>query len=32
MEGVKVKVLRIQATEALRAGRGIALPYLRPRH
>ena len=32
MEGVKVKVLRIQATEALRAGRSIALPYLRPRH
>ena len=29
---VKVKVLPIQATKALRVGRGIALSYLRPRH
>ena len=29
---VKVKVLPIQATKALRVGRGIAVPYLRPRH
>ena len=29
---VKVKVLPIQATKALRVGRGIALPNLRPRH
>ena len=29
---VKVKVLPIQATKALRVGRGIALPYLRLRH
>ena len=28
----KVKVFPIQATKALRVGRGIALPYLRPRH
>ena len=28
----KVKVLPIQATKALRVGRGIALPFLRPRH
>ena len=29
---VKVKVLPIQATKALRVGRGIALPFLKPRH
>ena len=29
---VKVKVLPIQPTKALRVGRGIAVPYLRPRH
>ena len=29
---VKVKILPIQATKALRVGTGIALPYLRPRH
>ena len=29
---VKLKVPPIQATKALRAGRGIALPNLRPRH
>ena len=29
---VKVKVLPIEATKALRVGRGIALRYLRPRH
>jgi hypothetical protein len=29
---VKVKALPIQATKALRVGRDIALPYLRPRH
>ena len=29
---VKVKILPIQATKARRAGRGIALPNLRPRH
>ena len=28
----KVKVLPIQTTKALKVGRGIALPYLRPRH
>ena len=28
----KAKVLLIQATEALRVGRGIVLPNLRPRH
>ena len=26
------KVLPMQATKTLRVGRGIALPYLRPRH
>ena len=30
--GVKVKVLPIQATKALRAVKGIAVPNLRPRH
>ena len=29
---VNVKALPIQATKALRASRGIALPNLRPRH
>ena len=29
---VKAKVLPLQATKALRVGRGIALPFLRPRH
>ena len=29
---VKVKVPLLQATKALRAGRDIALPFLRPRH
>ena len=29
---VKVKVSPLQATKALRVGRGIALPFLRPRH
>ena len=29
---VRPRVLPIQATKALRAGRGIALPYLTPRH
>jgi hypothetical protein len=28
----KVKVSPLQATKALRAGRGVALIYLRPRH
>ena len=30
--GVKVKVLPMQSTKALRVGRVIALPHLRPRH
>ena len=29
---LEVKVPPIQATKALRVGRGIALPFLRPRH
>ena len=29
---IKVKVAPLQATNALRVGRGIALPNLRPRH
>ena len=29
---INVKVLPVQAIKALRVGRGIALPYLRPRH
>ena len=29
---VKLKVIPVQATKALRVGRGIALPNLRPRH
>ena len=29
---LKVKVLPVQATKALRVGRGIALPFLRPRN
>jgi hypothetical protein len=29
---VKVKVHPLQATKILSAGRGIVLPYLRPRH
>ena len=32
MAKLKVKVLPIQATKALRVGRSIALPFLRPRH
>ena len=32
MYGKKVKVPPLQATKALRVGRGIAVPSLRPRH